>query len=114
MLVADDDPALRLLCRVNLEHEGYDVGEAASAEQVADALAVRKDGVILLDIHLGADDGLDVARRLRNHGTRFRIAFFSGSAGEVVGEDALLADAVIPKPFSLEALIGTVRSLASR
>ena len=114
VLVADDDPALRLLCRVNLEHDGFRVGEAASAEEVARALESEDVALVLLDVHLGADDGLAVARGMRDRGATTRIALFSGSASELTAEQKGLPDAVIPKPFSLEALIATVRSLASR
>ena len=114
MLVADDDRALRLLCRVNLEHEGFEVGEAETAAQAERELEERNVAVILLDVHLGPDDGLAVARRLRDRDGRTRIALFSGSASMLQPADARLADAVIPKPFSLESLIATVRSLASR
>ena len=113
MLVADDDPALRLLCRVNLEHDGYRVGEAGSAADVAYALADEDVALVLLDVHLGADDGLAVARQIRAGGGKTRIALFSGSAAELTAEQRALADAVIPKPFSLDSLISTVRSLAS-
>ncbi len=114
MLVADDDPALRLLCRVNLEHDGYRVGEAESAADVARVLEAEDVAVVLLDVHLGSDDGLAVAREMRAGGGATRIALFSGSAAELTSEQRALADAVIPKPFSLESLIATVRSLASR
>lgn len=114
MLVADDDPTLRLLCRVNLEHDGYRVGEAESADDVARALEDEDVALVLLDVRLGADDGLAVARRMREDGARTRIALFSGSASELTAEQRRLADAVIPKPFSLDSLIATVRSLASR
>ena len=114
MLVADDDPALRLLCRVNLEHDGYRVGEAGSAAEVARALQTEDVALVLLDVHLGSDDGLAVAKRMRANGGETRIALFSGSVSELTAEQKALGDAVIPKPFTLESLIATVRSLASR
>ena len=114
MLVADDDPALRLLCRVNLEHDGYRVGEASSAAEVARALEDEDVALVLLDVHLGSDDGLAVARAMRADGRSTRIALFSGSVSELAPDQERLADAVIPKPFNLESLIATVRSLASR
>jgi two-component system OmpR family response regulator len=113
VLVADDDPALRLLCRVNLELEGYRVLEAASADEVAQVLEGGPVSLVILDVHLGLDDGLAVARGLRASHPGMPIVLFTGSA--VRGEDwDEIADGYIGKPFSLEELSETVQSLAHR
>ena len=65
VVVADDDAALRLLCRVNLELEGYRVLEVENAHELGRVLAREDVALLLLDVHLGRDDGVDVARRLR-------------------------------------------------
>jgi CheY-like chemotaxis protein len=103
ILVADDDPALRMLCRVNLGFEGYRVIEATSAAEIDEALVREPVSLILLDIHLGADNGLEVAQRLRETHPKLPIAFFTGSV-RVAEEDESLADGMLPKPFTLEAL----------
>ncbi len=103
ILVADDDPALRMLCSVNLGFDGYRVIEAKSAAEIEDALAREPVSLILLDIHLGADNGLEVAERLRQSHPGLAIAFFTGSV-RVAAEDASLADGVLSKPFTLEEL----------
>jgi CheY-like chemotaxis protein len=103
ILVADDDPALRMLCSVNLGFEGYRVIEATNAAEIEDALAREPVSLILLDIHLGTDNGLEVAERLRQSHPTLAIAFFTGSV-RVAGEDASLADGVLSKPFTLEEL----------
>lgn len=112
MLVVDDDASIRLLCRVNLELEGYRVLEAASLDEAR--LAVSGDGVrvALLDVHLGADDGRDLLRELRAGHPEIRVALLSGSAKrEQIAREQ--ADALIPKPFVLEELIDTVGRLAA-
>ena len=112
VVVADDDPALRLLCRVNLEMEGYRVLEADSAADVERILAAEEVSLLLLDIHLGFDDGLDVARDLRVARPDVRIALFSGSIEDLPSQAAKVADGYLMKPFTLEALSETVRRLA--
>ena len=114
VLVADDDQTLRMLCRVNLEFEGYRVLEAASAEEIRGVLESDDVHVVLLDIQLGADDGVAVAKELRGSHPGLPIVFFSGSASavEIANASAGLADGVLPKPFSLEELSETVRRLA--
>ena len=111
VVVADDDPALRMLCRINLELEGYRVLEAQSARELAEHLNSEEVDLVLLDVRLGTDDGRQVARELRGERPELPIAFFTGSApvDEHVGT---VADGVLPKPFSLEELSETVRQLA--
>jgi len=103
ILVADDDPALRMLCSVNLGFEGYRVIEATDAVEIDQALAREPVSLILLDIHLGADNGLDVAQRLRETHPNLAIAFFSGSV-RLAREDESLGDGMLSKPFTLEEL----------
>lgn len=111
ILVADDDPALRMLCSVNLGFEGYRVIEAANAAEIDEALARESVSLILLDIHLGADNGLDVAERLRETHPNLAIAFFTGSV-RLAGDDESLADGMLPKPFTLEELEEIAHRLA--
>ena len=113
VLVADDDPSLRLLCRVNLELEGYRVLEAASAEEVESVLAAEDVRAMLLDVHLGADDGIAVARRVRTAHPDVGVAIFTGSVERSASwED--VAQGFLSKPFTLDDLSETVRQLAHR
>jgi DNA-binding response OmpR family regulator len=113
VLVADDDAALRLLCRVNLELDGYRVFEARSAAEVEEVLAREPVAALLLDVHLGEDDGIELAVRLRAERPDLPVALFTGS---VERRDSWqgVADGFLSKPFRLEELGETVRRLASR
>jgi two-component system OmpR family response regulator len=111
VLIVDDDDSLRLLCRVNLELEGYEVVEARSAAEAEEELAARQVDLVLLDVHIGADDGIALMRSLRDRGFDVPVILFTGSAKL---DDAIRAEAdgVVPKPFELEELVGEVRRLA--
>jgi two-component system, NtrC family, response regulator GlrR len=109
VLVADDDPALRMLCRVNLQIDGYQVVEAESAREVEDAIAAHDVAVVLLDVHLGRDDGAALAASLRERYPELPIAFFTGSVTGPVGEGVV--DGRLSKPFTLEQLADVVRAL---
>jgi two-component system OmpR family response regulator len=113
VLIADDDAALRLLCRVNLELEGYRVLEAASAGEVHRVVSEEDVAGVLLDVRLGEDDGLAVARALRETHPGLPIALFTGSVDHTDLWDEF-ADGYLKKPFSLDALGETVRRLVSR
>ena len=78
VLIVDDDASLRLLCRVNLELDGYNVLEAPSVAAAEDAVAVDLVDLFLLDVHIGADDGLALMRSLRDREHRAPVVLFTG------------------------------------
>jgi DNA-binding response OmpR family regulator len=111
VLVVDDDDALRLLCRVNLELDGYRVLEAQTLPAARDLLATEAVDVVLLDVHVGHEDGVDLLRELRSARPSLPVALFTGTADPVeVGEGA---DAVITKPFAIGDLGATVARLVA-
>ena len=111
VIVADDDGSIRLLCRVNLELEGYRVLEATGLEEISRIADEEEVALVLLDIHLGREDGIEVARVVRERRPEVPIAFLSGSV-DFSERSAAVSDAAIRKPFTLEELIGTVHRLA--
>jgi two-component system KDP operon response regulator KdpE len=113
VLIVDDDASLRLLCRVNLELDGYRVVEAPNVAAAEEALAGGTVDLVLLDVHIGADDGIELMRSLRRRQHEAPVVLFTGSA-RIEGETAAEADGVVPKPFRLEQLLGVVRELAPR
>jgi DNA-binding response OmpR family regulator len=110
VLVLDDDESLRLLCRVNLELDGYRVLEAPSVALAREALASEQVDVILLDVHLEDGDGRELLRELG--ADRPPAALFTGT--EPIDQVVGAAEAVIPKPFELGLLRATVEQLVSR
>lgn len=62
----DDEPALRLLCRVNLTLAGFDVDEAASGTEGIACAQLNRPEVILLDLMLPGFDGHAVIDELRD------------------------------------------------
>ena len=113
VLVVDDDPSIRLICRVNLELDGCSVLEAGGLDEARDLLSQESVDVVLLDVHVGRDDGRNLLRELRERSPGAPVALLTGSS-EGGSVDPERADAVIPKPFRLDQLISTVRDLAGR
>ena len=112
VLVVDDEAPIRLLCRVNLELEGYRVLEAETLGQARSALDSDEVDVVLLDVHVGAEDGRDLLTEIRADRPGLPVAFFSGTAErEAIARAG--ADDLIPKPFALEELVDTVGRLAA-
>jgi DNA-binding response OmpR family regulator len=107
-LVVDDDAALRMLMRVNLELDGFTVSEAATLDEAMQALAGGHPDVVLLDVHVGREDSGALLGELRAGGVP--VAIVTGSADLDDYRD--LADGVLEKPFEPSSLIELARRLA--
>jgi len=108
VLVVDDDESIRLLCRINLELEGYVVVEAATLKAAREALLQHPVDLLLLDVRVGVEDGLAFLDELRGERSAVRVALLTGDTAVLSGASA---EAVIPKPFTLEQFRRTVRGL---
>lgn len=107
VLVVDDEAALRLLCRVNLELEGHRVREAATLAQARAELERAVPDVVLLDIHVGRDDGLELLDEIETLDLPTRVVLLSGTS-EVGPELRERVDVVLGKPFDLRRLAAAV------
>jgi DNA-binding NtrC family response regulator len=110
VLVVDDEPSIRLLCRVNLELDGHEVLEADTVATAREALAEGGVDVVLLDVHLHGERSDALIAECRARRPPIPVVLVTGSA-DVTQGGLTDADAVLPKPFELEALLKTVRDL---
>jgi DNA-binding response OmpR family regulator len=113
VLVVDDDAAIRFLCRVNLELDGWAVHEAEAIEHARETLAATSVDIVLLDVHVGVDSGLDFIAELRERHPGVPVVLLTGSVGSP-SLDGVDVDAVISKPFTLDQLTGTLGKLVLR
>jgi DNA-binding response OmpR family regulator len=110
VLVVDDEPSLRLLCRVNLELEGFRVLEAGTLDEARSVLESEPPEVVLLDVHIAGDDGRDLLEELRAAESPVKVVMLTGSVDVTLGRfDA--ADRVVVKPFEPLELVTVVRQL---
>jgi DNA-binding response OmpR family regulator len=110
VLVVDDDAAIRFLCRVNLELDGWTVHEANAIEQARETLGSAPVDLVLLDVHVGVESGLDFIAEIRERKPGVPVVLLTGSVGSP-GLEGVDADAVISKPFTLDELTGTLGRL---
>jgi DNA-binding NtrC family response regulator len=109
VLVVDDEPAIRLLCRINLELEGYAVHEATSLEQARRQLDDLPIALVILDMRIGAERGDSLLDEL--HDRQVPVVVVTGSAEVDPGWRSKTV-AVLGKPFQIDELIRTVRTHA--
>lgn len=113
VLVVDDAAAIRLLCRVNLELDGHRVLEAGTLEEARDLLAAEPIEIVLLDVHVGAGNGLAFMADVRRDHPGVAVAILTGTA-ELESARIHHPDALISKPFELDVLTETVQRLGDR
>ena len=66
ILVVDDDPDFRDICRICLEKEGFEISEAANADEGFDKVQSEKPDLLILDVLMPSDyEGFDLARKIR-------------------------------------------------
>ncbi len=111
----DDDAGLRELVRTTFQLVDVEVDEAESAQQAELLLWQRRPDVVVLDVRMPGESGLELCRRLKaNPETRaIPVVILSGSVD--TGSRAVVeagADASLPKPFSPLQLLAVVERLA--
>ena len=115
ILVVEDDPKIRTLLRNVMEGEGFEVLEADSATSAMAIFVDQSIALVTLDIHLGQDNGLDLARDIRKM-SQVPIIMLTGQddvIDRVVGLE-IGADDYITKPFHVREVIARVRSVLRR
>jgi len=115
VLIVDDDPSVRNMLAEYLSAHGYEVSQAASGAAMRAELARAVPAVVLLDIGLPGEDGLTLARYLRERHD-VGIIMVTG-AGDVVDRVAGLevgADDYIAKPFDPRELRARLKSVLRR
>jgi DNA-binding NtrC family response regulator len=111
VLVIEDDPSLRLLCRVNLELEQYRVLEGETIDRAEELLRAEHVDVVLLDLHVGDRHGFELLPILREQYPKTGVCLLSGTSElDPPKQEGIM---FIRKPFDLEVLSRTVQMLAA-
>lgn len=112
VLVVDDHPPMRTLCRVNLEAAGFRVLEAADGAEALAAVDLDRPDLILLDIMMPGVSGWEVAAALiADRSTdRIPVIFITARSGvpDRIRALELGAHAYLTKPFDPAGLATTV------
>lgn len=113
VLVVDDDPSLRTAAERLLARAGFRVRGAASVREAIAALRDRSTGIraAVIDLALGADDGLTLVRHVRARRPNVGIVVFSATLDAATRAQliALGVRAMVDKPASPETLLAAVR-----
>lgn len=115
LLMVDDDAEILALIARYFGAQGFRVSTASDGAAMRAILASESVDVILLDLGLPREDGLELTRQLRArwHGAIIIVTGRGESVDRVVGLE-LGADDYVTKPFDLRELLARVRSVLRR
>jgi two-component system OmpR family response regulator len=116
VLVVDDDPAVRVMISDYLVNQNMRVSTAADGREMAGVLSAGGTDLVILDLKLGNEDGLELVRSLRAD-SDLPIIVLTGhrcdAVDRVVGLE-LGADDYMTKPVSLRELLARIRAILRR
>lgn len=115
ILIVDDEAPIRTSLRLGLQAEGWAVAEAANKAGLFAALEVENFDAITLDLMLGEDDGLELARTLRAR-WNLPVLMITGRAQPLDRAIGLEhgADDYIVKPFHIREVVLRIRNTLDR
>jgi two-component system OmpR family response regulator len=116
ILVVDDDPTMRHMVVNYLDEHNMRAIPASGRQEMAHHFAGSKLDLVILDLRLGEEDGLDLLREIRS-GSDIPVIITTGhrrdEVDRVVGLE-LGADDYVTKPFGLRELLARVRAVLRR
>ena len=116
VLLAEDNPANRMVARLTLERAGFCVYEVENGRDAVDAAARMQFDIILMDCRMPEMDGYEAARRIRQLPGRSGLPPIVAITASALQEDHRRAkeagmDDFLPKPFHDQELIGKCLAL---
>ena len=115
ILLVDDDEGMRALVRTELERQGYEVQEAASADEGLASIEVRKPELILLDVMMPHVDGWEMLRRIQERygAGAIPVLMFSGQVDDDGRRQAASRGArgFVGKGFDLDELVDQAKAI---
>ena len=108
VLVVDDDPNITAAVRDSLEFEGYRVTTAGNGAEALREVRDDPPTLILLDMRMPVMSGWEFAREYRMVGHQAPVVVMTAAANAMTWADEIDADAVLPKPFTLDDLFRAV------
>jgi DNA-binding response OmpR family regulator len=116
VIVVDDEPDLRALLADYLGMQGYAVADAADAAELDARLAEAPADVIVLDINMPGENGLQALARLRAAGCRAGVILLTaaGTLGDRLAGLTDGADDYVVKPFEPRELLARIRAVLRR
>jgi DNA-binding response OmpR family regulator len=110
ILLIDDEDAIRLLLRHELEQHNFEVHEADCGETALELLEVNKFTIVLLDIRMPGIDGIEVLRQIRAKSLTDKVIMLTGVEELKIARDSLILGAsdFLTKPYNIKTLLACI------
>ena len=116
-LIVDDDLTVQSYFKTLLSQEGFVVDCASNSLEAESFMHAGKYDLVLLDIHLGKENGMQILRHLREHDEQAHIVLITGQPDLETATEAVRLGAFdyLMKPFYPQLVIRTAkRALSSK
>jgi two-component system, NarL family, nitrate/nitrite response regulator NarL len=115
VVIADDEPDVRLLLRIQLENEGFEIaGEAIDGQGAIDTCREARPDVVILDLLMPGVNGFEAIPKLRRQIPEVAIVAYTAVAGEFVRKEmARLRIPLLLKSGNVASLASKIRELAN-
>ena len=112
ILIVEDEPAMQLGIKDNLEFEGYEVDIVGDGKAGLDKILTNAFDLVVLDVMLPSMSGFDVCKSVRKEGNNTPIILLTARGEEI---DKVLglefgADDYMTKPFSIRELMARIKA----
>jgi DNA-binding response OmpR family regulator len=114
IFLIENDDAVREVIRIALMAAGYSVLEATNGRQGINSFRRNPTDLVITDIYMPDRDGLEVIEALRRTHPTVKILAISGASGSMNylrRAEALGADRILTKPFSMSTMLRIVSEL---
>ncbi|MEQ8925312.1 MAG: response regulator transcription factor, partial [Fulvivirga sp.] len=112
ILIVEDEPAMQIGLKDNLEFDGYSVEVASDGQTGLDKILTNEYDLVVLDVMLPNLSGFDVCKQVRKEGNDTPIILLTARGEEidkVLGLE-LGADDYMTKPFSVRELLARIKA----
>jgi DNA-binding response OmpR family regulator len=114
LLVVDDETFIRMLYKKEFESDGYVVLTAATPDEAMTLMKSDRPDVVILDIELGDDNGLNMLNRLRQEYRDCAVILNTAYSTYKADFQSWLADAYLMKSSDMTPLKNQVRQLVEK
>jgi len=112
VLIADDEPSVRMLVQATIETDGYNVIEATDGNEAWSLIQQHRPSLVLLDVRMPGRTGLDILRAIKSESnlTATKVILLTASAQDSDIKAGIVAgaDFYLTKPFSPRELLSKV------
>ena len=118
ILIVDDDASIRGLMAKHFRRRGFEVEQAEAAEEAIERFggSVPRFDVVVTDVHLPGESGVELARRIKQAQPEQPVVFMTGDSDAAIARQALRngAASFLVKPFDFSEIDTAVRNAVQR